>query len=519
MTSPHSLASITRAVVFVLSGIVAAAAPAAAGQAPAAPGAATLDLTMERAVEMALEANLGLRGGRMNLESADHAVAAARAAFLPTLSSTLTQSSNRSVPFDFTQGSTDITNRGLSFNTIFRHELPGFGTTYNVSWTNNRSMQLGGIPTFSPGLRSTFSITATQPLWRGLRTNANRTNLATTQRQRAVADLQFDQQAIRLQAAVRFAYLDLISAREGLRVAQQNLAIRQRSLEDARARVAVGASAPIDLISAEAEVASNQETVLISEAQIAAREDALRTLILDPARADYWRVRINAVDAVQSEPREIDLEAAIQNALANRLDLIALRQQIAISDLGLRAARDATRPDVNLQMNYGTTGTGGTRIFYGQGFPPPVEGSVSRSYGSVLADTFSAAYPQWSLGLNVSYPLGRTVAEANYARQQVGQRQAQLDVQALEITIVQQIRDAARQVQNSYQRVLVTRAALAANEQQLEAEQRRFAAGLSTALELQVRQGQLASARTLELNAVILYNRALIDFERVQKTQ
>jgi outer membrane protein TolC len=81
------------------------------------------------------------------------------------------------------------------------------------------------------------------------------------------------------------------------------------------------------------------------------------------------------------------------------------------------------------------------------------------------------------------------------------------------------VRDVARQVQSSYQRVVVTRAALAASEQQLDAEQRRFAAGLSTTLELQVRQGQLATARTAELNAVIAYNRALIDFERLQKTQ
>jgi outer membrane protein TolC len=89
----------------------------------------------------------------------------------------------------------------------------------------------------------------------------------------------------------------------------------------------------------------------------------------------------------------------------------------------------------------------------------------------------------------------------------------------MQIAIVQQVRDAARQVETSYQRVLVTRTALRASEQQLDAEQRRFAAGLSTTLELQVRQGQLASARIAELSAVIAHNRALINFERIQKTQ
>jgi len=488
------------------------------GQLASTASQATLDLTMATAVQMALEANLGLQSSRLSLDSADHAIASARAAFLPQVNTNLSRSSQVSVPNDFTQGSADITSRGLTVNSSFNQVLPLLGTSYNVAWNNNRTSQIGGNPLFNPFLRSAFAFTVTQPLWRGLMTDQVRTALTTSHRRRRVADLQFEQQVVRLEAAVRIAYLDLISAREGLRVAQQNMEVRQASLADARARVAVGAAAPIDLISAEAEVASNQEQVLVAEALIGTREDALRTLIFDPARPDYWQVRINATDAVLSQPREIDVDAAIRIALDNRLDLVAARQELAISDLSLRVARDATRPAVNLQANYSTSGTGGTRFQY-SGFPPVEVGRDERSYGSVLGDTFGAAYPQWSVGVNVAYPLGRTAADANLAQQQVSQRQSRLTLQELEIAIVQQLRDVARQVQSSYQRVIVTRAALAASEQQLEAEQRRFAAGLSTTLELQVRQGQLAAARTAELNAVIAYNRALIDFDRLQKTQ
>lgn len=510
----------THRIAVFLGGALLSIAPAFAfAQTPVVTNGTTLDLTMDAAVKMALEANLGLQASRLNLDSADHAIASARAAFLPQVGTTLSRSSQVSVPNDFTQGSADITSRGLTVNSSFNHVLPLLGTTYGLTWNNNRTSQIGGNPLFNPFLRSAFSFNITQPLWRGLATDQARTALTTSHRRRRVADLQFEQQVVRLEAAVRGAYLDLISAREGLRVAQQNMEIRQASLNDARARVQVGAAAPIDLISAEAEVASNQEQVLVAEALIGTREDALRTLIFDPERPDYWQVRINAIDAVQSQAREINVDAAIRNALDNRLDLIAARQDLEISDLTLRVARDATRPLVNLQANYSTSGTGGTRFIYGQGFPPPVEGRTDRGFSSVLGDTFGAAYPQWSLGVNVAYPLGRSAAEANLAQQQVTQRQSRLSLRELEVAVVQQIRDVARQVQSSYQRVLVTRAALAASEQQLDAEQRRFAAGLSTTLELQVRQGQLSTARTSELNAVIAYNRALIDFERLQKTQ
>lgn len=492
------------------------AGAAAQGSADAAP---TLNLTMEQAVEMALEANLGLQAARLNLDAADHAMAGARAAFLPQVSSTLSRSSQVSVPNDFTQGADDITTRGLAVNAGLNQTLPVLGTSYSLAWSNNRTSQLGGYPLFNPFLRSAFSISVTQPLWRGLLVDQARSALKTSGRRRQVADLQFEQQRVRLQAAVRIAYLELISAREALRVARQNLEIRQASLADARARVEVGAAAPIDLISAEAEVASNQENVLVAEALIASREDALRTLILDSGRPDYWQLRINAIDDVESAPREIDVDLAIRTALESRFDLVAARQELDITDLNVRVARDATRPAVNLQLNYATSGTGGTRFVYGEGFPPKADYEIVRSFGAVLGDTFGAAYPQWSVGVNVQYPIGRSAAEANLAQQEVSRRQAAINMRELELAIVQQVREAARQVQNTYQRVLVTRAALAASEQQLEAEQRRFAAGLSTTLELQVRQGQLSTARTAELNAVIAYNRALIDLERVQQAQ
>jgi outer membrane protein len=122
------------------------------------------------------------------------------------------------------------------------------------------------------------------------------------------------------------------------------------------------------------------------------------------------------------------------------------------------------------------------------------------------------------VGLNVSYPLGRSSVKAQYAQGQVLKRQQELGIQQLQLQIVAQVRDAVRGVQNSYQRVQAAQSARQASEQQLEAEERRFAVGLSTTLELQVRQRDLAQSRIVELDAMISYNRALILLDRVQKT-
>jgi len=498
-------------------GLAQTASSPAVGQGTGLSTSPALELSMEEAIRMALESNLGLASQELATEGADYAVAASRASFMPSLTSSLNRTSSRSSPTDFTQGALDISNQNLNGGLTWNHALPWLGSTYRVSWTNQRSTQTGGFPTFSPRLGSSFSLNVTQPLLRGFLVDSARAGLTNSQRRRAIADLQLEQQMIGLEAQVQLAYLDLASAIEGLNVARENMAIREQSLDNARARVAVGAAAQIDVISAEADVASNQEAVLIAQAQIATREDALRTLIFDPERPDFWDVRLVPTDSIVLDAEAVDLAAAIANALSGRLDLQIQRRQVEISDLDLQVSRNATRPGLDFTFNYQATGTGGTRFAYSSGFPPTVVSRTDRGFGSVLGDAFGGAYPTWTVGLNVSYPVGPSAAQSNYAQATVSRRQDDLQLRQLELTIVQQVREAARQVENSYQRVLATQAALRASEQQLEAEQRRFAVGLSTTLELQTRQSQLASARTQELNATIAYNRALINFERVQR--
>ena len=138
-------------------------------------------------------------------------------------------------------------------------------------------------------------------------------------------------------------------------------------------------------------------------------------------------------------------------------------------------------------------------------------------FGSVLGDAFGGTYPSWSTGVTVSYPLGHSSAEAALARSELQRQQEQLDLRQLELAIVGDVRQAARDVETSIRRVEAARAARAASESQLEAEDRKFAVGLSDNFQLQQRQRDLASARTSELNAIISYSNALIQFERVQK--
>ena len=480
----------------------------------------TLPISMNQAVAMALEANLGLKAERLNVDVAAHSVAIARSAFLPILDASTSRRSSRRVPTDFTQGTADITSASLNVSGSVQQLLPWYGASYSANWSGNRSTQAGGISSFNPFLGSTLQLAVSQPLLRGFKIDSARVGLESAERRRAITDIQLEQRVVTTEAIVRLAYLNLVAAIEGKKVAEQNLEIAQQSLTQSKARVAVGQSPQIEIIQAEAQLASNRERVILADASIGTAEDNLRALILEPTRPDFWQVRLTPTDQIQLTPRTVDLDQAIATALANRLDLRVEQRQLEITNLNLELNRNSTLPGVNLNATYVAQGNAGTQFQFGEGgFPPPIISQTVRSFGSALGDTFSGAYPTWTIGVNVSYPLGNSAIKATYAQGQVLKRQQEIGIEQLRLQIVGQVRDAVRQVQNSFQRVQAAQTARQASQQQLDAEERRFAVGMSTTLELQVRQRDLAFARIAELDAMIAYNRALIQLDRVQKTQ
>lgn len=496
----------------------AASATRAPQQAPA-PQGQTLRLSMNEAVTMALEHNLGLKADKMDVDVADQNVVGARAAYLPQLSAALRNSSSRTVPTDFTEGVTDITGTGRSVSATVQQLMPWYGGSYSASWQGDRSSTDRVGSSFNPTLGSSLSLNFSQPLWRNFKVDGARVNVETSQRSRSIADLTLQSRIVATEVTVKNAYLNYVAAVEGRKVAQLAMDIAEQSLRNARARVAVGQSPQIDVVQAEAQVAGNRERVIVAEAAIGTAEDSLRQLILDPSRPDYWQVRLETTDQITVAPFQVDMDAAMKNALANRLDLQVMRQGLEITDLQLNLNRNLTKPDMRVDLGYMARGTGGSQFEFGDGFPPPVVRQTDRSFGSALGDAFTGAYPSWNVALVVGYPIGQTSQKAAVARTEIQKRQTDLDIKNLELQIVRDVREAARQVQNSFERVQAARTAREASERQLDAEDRRFQVGMSTTLEQQVRQRELSDARSNELNAMIAYSRALINFERVQKIQ
>ena len=482
------------------------------------PGSSVLRLSSEEAVRMAIENNLGLRAEQLNPQIETYGLAGARAAYAPSLFSTTTTRSSTSPPSNFLTGSGNVlTNDSLRTNAGVQQLVPWGGGRYSLSWDAARAETSDASSRYNPQLDSALNAAYIQPLLRNFSIDSTRQQVLISQNRQQIADIQLRQAFTQTSRTVRNAYFDLVSAIAGLQVAEQSLDLARTSLKNNQRRVEVGTMAPIDIVQAEAEVASLEESVIVAEGQIRGAEDRLRTLVMNPSQPDFWTTKLEPSEQPTLTPAPIDVEGAIAHALENRTDIAEARKQIEQVDIGLKYYRNQQLPAVDLTAGYNLVGTAGTqRAFDFASGVPTIIGQSQRSFNDALRDVFGNEFKTWSLQVNFSYPIGRSTAEAAVAQSRVQHEQQTNQLRNLETQIVASVREAGRQVATSLKRVESTRKARELAEQSLQAEEKRLAVGLSDTFRLFQAQRDLARQRQNELNAIIAYNRSLVEFEAVQ---
>ncbi len=512
------VASTTKALGIALAWGVLLATPSLAQTSPEGP---IRRLSVQDAVSLALEQNLNVQVERLNPRISDLSIAQARTAWTPSIGTTFSTTGTDSPVNSFLVaaegGANKTTDRRLTTEVSYT-QLFEWGGTASASWDNSRQTSNSLFTNFNPTLRSNMSFQYSQPLLRNRAIDSARQQLLVTNKSREISDVQFRQTVVTTTRNVKSAYWDLAYAVGSLALNQQSLDLARQSLRDTRARVEIGTMAPIDIVEADAEVAAREEGVIVAQAAIEQAEDRLRALVLDPSAPDFWGTRLELTDTAPFQVAPIDLDAAVRNALDVRTDLRQARKSLESNDINLRYARNQTLPDVNVQVNYGVTGLGGTQFVRGAGFPGPIVDQINRGYGSVLGDLLKNDFPNWSLSFSVGYPIGQANAEANLARARLQYQQSEIQIKNIELQVATQVRDAARQVNTNAKRVDTTRAARELNERRLQAEQRKFAAGTSTSFFVFQAQRDLAQAQNNELRATLDYSKSLVDFETVQES-
>lgn len=480
-------------------------------------GGDVLRISADEVARMSTANNPDLVAGGYDPRISAERVAQARAAFLPTLTSAVQRNVQQSPPSSVFLGNQGTRTDAWSGNVGLGQRLPWGGGTYSFAWNSLRSNASSSLFNFNPSVTAQLQAVVSQPLLRDFKIDALRGQITTAQRNQQIADIGFEELGTTLSANARRAYWNLVLARAAVSIQQRSLDLSLELERNNKARVDVGQSPPLDLVSARAEVAQRRESLIVAQTQVRQAEDQLRLLILDPKRPDFWFVRLEPADLVPPIGPVPDVDAAVKNALRQRTDLQRTERQIANNETALALAKNASLPDLRLQATYLTNGLGGTELLRTGGFPGTVVGQQFVAFGDVLRQLFAANYPTWTVGFTLSYPLGRSADHSALARSALERDQGVARLRSSELKVVREVRQAAMQLEQNRQRIDTTRLGRELSEQRLDAEQKRFDVGMSTNFNVIQAQRDLAVARNNELQAQLDYQLALITYEAVQR--
>jgi outer membrane protein TolC len=484
---------------------------------PPPPPGVVVALTLDEATARGLERNLDIAVERLNPQAFDFSLAALEALYRPTFTSNLGMRSQSQFPRSQTAGADMLVTDTLTANTGLLQNVKWGGGNFSVTFNNNRLSQTDQFATRNPALNTSLTANYVQPLLRNFRIDGTRAQLQITQLNQEVSEITLRATILTTLANVRNAYWDLIYAIEAADVAERSLALATKLVEDNRARVEIGTMAPLDVVQAQAEEAIRRQAVTQNAAARRAAELALKRLIVNGTDDPLWTATLNPVDRPTYSTEPLDVAAAVRSALQNRTDLQQAQRQLASNDISLRNLTDQQLPALDLTATYGLAGVGGPQfIRQGSGLGSTIVATIPSGFTDALAILRDRTAPTWSLGLNLSYPIGTSPAQANLARARLQQRQTIAQERQLELQIATEVTNAALMVESNRERLQAAVAARELAERRLEAEQSRFDVGLSTNFFVVQAQRDLRDAQNAELRALLDYRRAQVDFDRVQ---
>jgi len=505
----------TRALV-VATTLMAATASAQTNTSPGDASRETLRLTLDDAVRRAVENNPELAIVRLGTEVEAARVGESKSAYTPMFSTVVGRSSSVTPPSSVLTGDRGVDVNDLFSSTGVQQRIP-WGATWSVSWDTARTTTNNPISSFDPSLQSGFQLGFSQPLFKNRAIDDARHQYIIAKRNQESSDLRFREAVVQTVAAVKQAYWTLKATLANVRVQQQSLELAEELARENRLRVTAGQIPPLDLVQAEAEVEQRRENLIRAKTIADDAEDALRRLIVNPSDISFWQVRIDPSEEPTLAGQAPDVDAAVAKALNQRYDLARADQELANAKTNVDFLQNQRLPDVRLETSYRGSGLSGTQFLRTGGFPGSVIGTRNLGFADALGQAFTNDYPTWSLGVTVSYPLGRSYEEASLARAEVERRQAEQRISSLRIQAAETVRKAGRQIQSASQRVDAARAGATLAKERLDVERRRYEVGLSTTFLVTQAQRDLLEAQVSLLQTSLDYESAIVNFEAVQQ--
>jgi len=452
--------------------------------------------------------------------------------FDPLVTSTFSMD-QRTIPVNnpLTAG-TGVSGQGLAtnFSVLSTHAAIGnlqyaqgfhTGTAFSAAFNNTRASTSSTQNFFDPSVTSSFIFIANQQLLNGFGLLPNERNIRIAKLNKYLADQTFQQQVITSITAVANSYWELAFARGNVDVALHQIELANKLYSDNKKQVDIGTLAPLEIVQAEAQVATANQALILAQTTLLQDQLTLLNLISkDPTSPALRTVEIIPTDTAEVAPPEVEkisLEDAIKEAITKRPDVLQSGTTLKADDINVRATKNALLPVLNLSGEVATQGLAGvshpcTSSQPTCPVPPPPQ--IVTGLPNSLGDMFAGVYPEYNAQLSLTIPIRNRQAQSDNVTALLTARQD-------ETRYRQVVNNVAIDVHNTQIVLEQARVTLQAasktrdlDQQTLDAEQKKYQLGASTLFNIVSDQNTLASAASAEVRARINLAEAKVNFDR-----
>ncbi len=406
-----------------------------------------------------------------------------------------------------------------------------WGTTLTAGFNNTHVTTNNPTSLLTPQLGSNFQFRVTQNLLQGFGSLPNTRFIRIAKNNREISDVAFRLQVITTVDQIENMYWDLVFASENVRVQQEALTYGQRALEDSKRQAQVGTIPPIQVVSSQSVVSTDQQNLIVAQNNLQLQEllmkNALSRSIEDPVLAEAEVIPTSTMQLPQQEPTG-PVQDMINDALSHRAELVESRIDLSSRDINNRSVKNALLPTLDAFAYYGGSGVGGNinplvpqcsatvtaecaNLATG---PPPFSNGGPVSYGSTLNQLVNGTAPDKGVGLSLTIPLRNRLAQSNQVRSELEFRQATVREKQLENQVRIEVRNANFDVRQNRVAVEAAQSAVDLARQTLDADQQKLKVGLTITTVILQDAATLTNSESNLVSAKAAYEKSRIELDR-----
>ena len=469
-----------------------------------------LELSLRAYLELVIANHPDIQIQKLSVLEAQNAIQSAFSPFDPNLVLDFTTNRSTNPSSDVLQGGTVVSALRQNGGFTYRQTLET-GTNYQVSFTGIKDSSSSSFRTFNPSITDRLEVRITQPLLRNRGRSIQRIPIMIAQSRLGISEELARQRIINLIAQAENLYWQVISTRESLFVQENNLELRRKFLERSQRELELGAISPLDIYQPEQNFATAQVSVTRARYRLQQAEDRVRRQIsadLHPELREMPLVLIESADPPVYMP-SFDPQETIEKALLLRPEVGQSRRSLEIADFNIKRSTNAIRPDLALTASYRSTGLGGnsyeTSLLGGS---PTL--SSSGGFPDAMSQLLQFQFPTYSMGLTLNLPLRNRRAAADLSNSVIQKKRDLYELRSLEQELRLEVLNAITGVELSKAAIQQAAVALDFSQKRLDAEQKKYDLGVSTAFIVLDAQDDLVQSQSDLLQESIGYRQAIL---------